>query len=271
MTEIPALLYSLFLSYTMERIAAGGLCMKKWLLGIIAAGIVILAGVFMRAVLFDREEVKMTVVRSLFEAPKVALTFDDGPNAKYTPQLLEGLKERGIHVTFFLMGKNIGGNEELVRQMQEEGHLIGNHTYNHYKITNMDAQVTDQEISSTSSYVQMITGNRPCIMRPPTGATDDVSCANVAAVDDGYPLIMWCVDTIDWQHHDVATTCDTIRSKVKDGAIVLMHDIYGTTADAVAKAVPELVNQGFQIVNIAELAYYKGVEPKNGEIYYSFR
>ena len=134
MTEIPALLYSLFLSYTMERIAAGGLCMKKWLLGIIAAGIVILAGVFMRAVLFDREEVKMTVVRSLFEAPKVALTFDDGPNAKYTPQLLEGLKERGIHVTFFLMGKNIGGNEELVRQMQEEGHLIGNHTNNHVEL-----------------------------------------------------------------------------------------------------------------------------------------
>ena len=78
----------------------------------------------------------------------------------------------------------------------------------------------------------MITGNRPCIMRPPTGATDDASCANVAAVDDGYPLIMWCVDTIDWQHHDVATTCDTIRSKVKDGAIVLMHDMEASSAQA---------------------------------------
>ena len=114
----------------------------------------------------------------------------------------------------------------------------------------MDAQVTDQEISSTSSYVQMITGNRPCIMRPPTGATDDASCANVAAVDDGYPLIMWCVDTIDWQHHDVATTCDTIRSKVKDGAIVLMHDMEASSAQASQIIIPELIAAGYELVTV---------------------
>ena len=122
----------------------------------------------------------------------------------------------------------------------------------------MDAQVTDQEISSTSSYVQMITGNRPCIMRPPTGATDDVSCANVAAVDDGYPLIMWCVDTIDWQHHDVATTCDTIRSKVKDGAIVLMHDMEASSAQASQIIIPELIAAGYELVTVSEMAAARG-------------
>ena len=104
----------------------------------------------------------------------------------------------------------------------------------------------------------MITGNRPCIMRPPTGATDDVSCANVAAVDDGYPLIMWCVDTIDWQHHDVATTCDTIRSKVKDGAIVLMHDMEASSAQASQIIIPELIAAGYELVTVSEMAAARG-------------
>lgn len=157
--------------------------------------------------------------------PMVALTYDDGPSTQNTQIILDTLTANGAYATFFVLGRNVERCADIIQNIENSGSEIGNHTYNHYKITNMDAQVTDQEISSTSSYVQMITGNRPCIMRPPTGATDDVSCANVAAVDDGYPLIMWCVDTIDWQHHDVATTCDTIRSKVKDGAIVLMHDM----------------------------------------------
>lgn len=171
----------------------------------------------------------------------VALTYDDGPSTQNTQIILDTLTANGAYATFFVLGRNVERCADIIQNIENSGSEIGNHTYNHYKITNMDAQVTDQEISSTSSYVQMITGNRPCIMRPPTGATDDASCANVAAVDDGYPLIMWCVDTIDWQHHDVATTCDTIRSKVKDGAIVLMHDMEASSAQASQIIIPELI------------------------------
>lgn len=190
--------------------------------------------------------------------PMVALTYDDGPSTQNTQIILDTLTANGAYATFFVLGRNVERCADIIQNIENSGSEIGNHTYNHYKITNMDAQVTDQEISSTSSYVQMITGNRPCIMRPPTGATDDVSCANVAAVDDGYPLIMWCVDTIDWQHHDVATTCDTIRSKVKDGAIVLMHDMEASSAQASQIIIPELIAAGYELVTVSEMAAARG-------------
>lgn len=190
--------------------------------------------------------------------PMVALTYDDGPSTANTQIILDTLTANGAYATFFVLGRNVERCADLIQNIENSGSEIGNHTYNHYKITNMDAQVTDQEISSTSSYVQMITGNRPCIMRPPTGATDDVSCANVAAVDDGYPLIMWCVDTVDWQHHDVATTCDIIRSKVKDGAIVLMHDMEASSAQASQIMIPELIAAGYELVTVSEMAAARG-------------
>lgn len=190
--------------------------------------------------------------------PMVALTYDDGPSTANTQIILDTLTANGAYATFFVLGRNVERCADLIQNIENSGSEIGNHTYNHYKITNMDAQVTDQEISSTSSYVQMITGNRPCIMRPPTGATDDVSCANVAAVDDGYPLIMWCVDTVDWQHHDVATTCDIIRSKVKDGAIILMHDMEASSAQASQIMIPELIAAGYELVTVSEMAAARG-------------
>ena len=163
--------------------------------------------------------------------PMVALTYDDGPSTQNTQIILDTLTANGAYATFFVLGRNVERCADIIQNIENSGSEIGNHTYNHYKITNMDAQVTDQEISSTSSYVQMITGNRPCIMRPPTGATDDVSCANVAAVDDGYPLIMWCVDTIDWQHHDV---------------------------QASQIIIPELIAAGYELVTVSEMAAARG-------------
>ncbi len=190
--------------------------------------------------------------------PMVALTYDDGPSTKNTQVILDTLTANGAYATFFVLGRNVERCADIIQNIENSGSEIGNHTYNHYKITNMDAQVTDQEISSTSSYVQMITGNRPSIMRPPTGATDDISCANVAAVDDGYPLILWNIDTVDWQHHDVATTCEKIRSQVKDGAIVLMHDMEESSAQASQIIIPELIAAGYELVTVSEMAAARG-------------
>ena len=201
--------------------------------------------------------------------PMVALTYDDGPSTKNTQVILDTLTANGAYATFFVLGRNVDQCADIIQNIENSGSEIGNHTYNHYKITNMDAQVTDQEISSTSSYVQMITGNRPCIMRPPTGATDDVSCANVAAVDEGYPLILWSIDTVDWQHHDVATTCDTIRSQVKDGSIVLMHDMEESSAQASQIIIPELVAAGYELVTVSEMAAARG-GMVSGQIYNYF-
>lgn len=93
--------------------------------------------------------------------PRVALTFDDGPNGKYTPALLEGLKERGVHATFFLMGKNIEGKEELVRQIQSDGHLIGNHTYDHVELDKISEEAAKEEIIATNQEIYEITGIYP--------------------------------------------------------------------------------------------------------------
>ena len=95
------------------------------------------------------------------ELSKVALTFDDGPSRKYTPKILEGLRERGILATFFLTGKNIEGNEELVSRIQEEGHLIGNHTYNHVCLNQISKIRAKEEIEKTSNKIYEITGEYP--------------------------------------------------------------------------------------------------------------
>lgn len=102
-----------------------------------------------------RSEKKLedTLEKNVTEKKKAALTFDDGPNSKYTPLLLKGLKERGVHATFFLMGKNIEGKEALVKQIQEEGHLIGNHTYNHVQLDKISKEAAKEEIETTNQKI----------------------------------------------------------------------------------------------------------------------
>lgn len=201
--------------------------------------------------------------------PMVALTYDDGPSNQNTPVILDVLRANNAYATFFVLGRNVERCSDVIQAIEDSGSEIGNHTYNHFKIVNMDAQLTEQEISSTSSYVQMITENRPSLMRPPTGETNEVSCANVAAVDSGYPIIMWSVDTLDWQHRDAATTCQTIRSQVRDGSIVLMHDMEASSAAASQIIIPELIGMGYQLVSVSELAAARGGMTA-GKIYHHF-
>ena len=203
-------------------------------------------------------------------APMVALTYDDGPSEANTPIILDTLRAYGARATFFVCGRNVERCSTIIQAIEDTGSEIGNHTFNHYMIVNMDAAVTNQEISATSSYVQMITGNRPSIMRPPTGATNEVSRANVAAVDNGYPLILWSLDTVDWQHHDAATTIDKVLSQVKDGSIVLMHDMESSSAGASQTIIPELINRGYRLVTVSELAAARGVSMQPGVEYGHF-
>ena len=104
------------------------------------------------------------------EHPKIALTFDDGPHAVYTPKLLDGLKKRGIHATFFLIGKNIEGNEELVKRIQEEGHLIGSHTYNHVQLNKLSESKARDEVLKGCNKIYETTGTYSSFVRPPYGA-----------------------------------------------------------------------------------------------------
>ena len=190
------------------------------------------------------------VEQSVTEPPKVALTFDDGPSQKYTPVLMEGLKERGIRATFFLMGKNIQGNESIVRQMQEEGHLIGNHTYNHVQLNKIPVSKAREEIEKTSNEIYKITGVYPTYIRPPFGSwRKDLDLA-VAM----FP-VFWDVDTLDWKSKNVSQVMQIVTRQVHDGAIILMHDGYETSVEAALQVADTLTQAGYEFVTVDELLF----------------
>lgn len=182
------------------------------------------------------------------EAPKMALTFDDGPNRKYTPLLLEGLKERGVVVTFFLMGKNIEGNEELVQQMETEGHLIGNHTYQHVQLSRISKEKARREIEKTGNEIYEITGNYPLYVRPPFGEWPKNLEQELSVIP-----VLWDIDTLDWKCQDTDMVVNAVKENAKDGSIVLMHDGYASTVEAVFQIVDYFLEQGYEFVTVDRL------------------
>lgn len=196
--------------------------------------------------------------------PMIAFTFDDGPNSDTTNAILDVLEEYNGSATFFMVGTRVdsSSNEQCVKRMVSLGCQLGNHTYDH---RHYGDEVTADDINRCIDTISRTTGQKPSAFRPTGGYLSDVVIQNCDA-----PIFIWNVDTKDWKHRNSDKISETIMSSVGDGDIVLMHDIYSTTATAVEKAVPELVKEGYQIVNVAELAYYKGVELENGKVYYSF-
>ena len=182
------------------------------------------------------------------DRPRVALTFDDGPHAKYTPLLLDGLRKRGIHATFFLMGKNIRGNEEIVTQMQRDGHLIGNHTYDHVQLDKLPGDQACQQIIKTNNEIYEITGEYPMYLRPPYGAWPK----NLELCVTMLP-VFWDVDTLDWQSQNPESILDIVRQNVQDGSIILMHDSYDSSVRAALAITDELTEKGYDFVTADQL------------------
>lgn len=197
----------------------------------------------------SREETREQEVEEVsMEKKKVALTFDDGPSSKYTPLLLAGLKERGVHATFFLMGKNIEGKEDLVKQIQEEGHLIGNHTYNHVQLDKISREAAKEEIETTSQEIYEITGVYPAWLRPPYGEWRK----NLDFYVEMFP-VLWDVDTLDWKSKNVDSIMWIVENEVEDGAVILMHDAYQSSVDAALQIVDLLTAEGYEFVTVEEL------------------
>ena len=180
--------------------------------------------------------------------PQVAITFDDGPHKIYTPLLLDGLKEREVKATFFLIGENISGKEEIVRRMAEEGHLIGNHTYSHVKLSGMAPEAACEEIRKTSDLIQEITGKPAEYIRPPFGEWDkSLECRLTL-----FP-VLWTVDTLDWTTENVSDVVCRGTEKVKDGDVILLHDCYASSVKAALEIIDTLKSRGFQFVTADEL------------------
>lgn len=194
----------------------------------------------------------------------VALTYDDGPSI-YTPRILKTLKENNSVATFFVVGNRVPMYSDTVKKAYGMGCEIGNHTYEHKILTRADAAGIRNQVSRTNVAVKKITGTAPIVMRPPGGAVN-----NMVKSQTGMPMILWSIDTLDWRTRNAASTKTAVLDHVKDGDIVLMHDLYEATANASTTIIPTLVERGYQLVTVSELAECRG-EMKDGCLYYSFR
>lgn len=180
----------------------------------------------------------------------IALTFDDGPNAQFTPKLLEGLKQRNVHATFFLIGENIeqNSNRNLVKQMYEEGHLIGNHTYRHLEITKLSDEEAYEEIKSTNDLIESIIGKAPEYMRPPFGSWQKNLEKKMMIIP-----VLWTVDPLDWTTENVDEIVNKVVTETKENDIILLHDCYNSSVIAALRIVDLLQAEGYQFVTVDKL------------------
>lgn len=181
--------------------------------------------------------------------PRIALTFDDGPSY-FTTALLSGLKERGVHASFFLMGKNIEGKEDIVQQIYQDGHLIGNHTYDHVDLTAIPDQEACRQITKTCNLIYSITGYYTTFVRPPYGLWPEDVEYHVTMIP-----VMWTIDSMDWTTSDVDGTVKKVVSSAQDGGIILMHDNYDSSVESALRIVDTLLEKGYQFVTVDELLY----------------
>ncbi len=205
------------------------------------------------------------LVQEVPQGPLVALTFDDGPRRSTTEELLDGLGERGVKATFFLVGEQVEGNEDLVQRMAREGHQIGVHTYDHVWLTDLNAADFDRQVGRTRELLRDVVGEEEFLLRPPYGGVDPAVKKRA-----GSAIILWSVDPEDWKYKDADRVAEHLIQEAKDGDILLLHDIYPSSVEAALRVVDALHQKGFLFVTVEELAQLKGVELCPGEVYRSF-
>lgn len=196
--------------------------------------------------------------------PMIALTFDDGPMPSVGNRIMDCLAQYNGRATFFLVGERVSTYADEVRRMAAEGHEIANHTMNHKYLQKLGAAEIQSQVNQCNDVIESVCGIRPTIMRLPGGNYNAVVLANT-----NMPMIQWSIDTRDWKTRNAQSTVDAVLGKVKDGDIVLMHELYSQTGDAALQIIPALAGQGYQLVTVSELAAARGVNLQAGSLYSS--
>ena len=196
------------------------------------------------------------------EKKLIAITYDDGPSI-YTPQLLDGLKARGVKATFFMVGNRVSSYLSTVERVYQEGHQVANHSYDHSYLSSLSAEAIKNQIQNTNYQLNKVCGAGTSYMvRAPYGSVN--STVLQAA---GAPLILWSVDPLDWQYRNAETVKNNIIKGAHDGAIILVHDIHQTSIPGSLAAIDYLQKQGYEFVTVRELFRRRGVTVKNGVQY----
>ena len=182
------------------------------------------------------------------DGPVVHLTFDDGPNATYTPQVLDLLAAYGAQATFFVVGERVADHPDIAARIVDEGHAIGNHTWSHARLTEVPEPTFASEILDTQAIVEETTGTAPTCLRPPFGARDEA--VNQGAADLGLEMAMWDIDPRDWERPGTDTIVERVLAEIEPGAVVLLHDGFrdrGQTVAATERLLEWLTDQGYRM------------------------
>jgi len=196
----------------------------------------------------------------------VALTFDDGPSADTTPRLLDILFEKDVPATFFMLGSRARNNPDIVKRAEREYHDVASHTMYHQNLIRISTAAAEADVAEAKSVFNNILGHVPELTRPPYGNINN----NVRDII-GTPMILWSVDPADWKNQDPSTILTVIKSQLHDGAIILMHDIYPISVDAVPAIIDSLRSDGYEFVTVPELAKARQIKLVSGTTYYNFR
>ena len=200
------------------------------------------------------------------EEKYVALTFDDGPSGRFTRHLLDGLQERQVKATFLLCGYRMAQYPDITARILREGHEVGLHGYTHKSMASMSRSQLDREIGNCMALLP--SDYRPTFLRPPGGRAGDA--VRQAARDAGLALLTWNVDPRDWATGNAKEVEAAVLSKVKDGDVVLLHDMSDSSVEAALFIVDTLIAQGFRLVTVSELANIRRVTPEPGKSYSRF-
>lgn len=186
---------------------------------------------------------------------RIAITFDDGPDLKYTPKILDILKEKDVKATFFVVGIQVNKYPEVLQRIETEGHLIGNHSYNHPSFTSLTAEQLEEEIRSTDEKIEAVLGHVPELVRPPYGAINDASRATLDAL--GKKVVLWNIDPRDWDGTSVKDMMENIMGNAHDGGNILLHSFGSKFVENTVEMLPVLIDQlkeeGYTFVTVDEL------------------
>lgn len=198
------------------------------------------------------------------QKPMIALTFDDGPGM-YTQSILAQLKQYHSRATFFVVGRNVKRYPNTIKLIKKMGCELGNHSMNHADLLKLDEAGVQSEIHTVDFELATVIGKGADLFRPPYGNVNELVHQNVSV-----PMIMWSVDTTDWQRKDATQIKEYVLNTVKDGDIVLMHDIHPFSADAAIQLIPALIEKGYQLVTVSEMAEARKLTLEASVKYFKF-
>lgn len=188
----------------------------------------------------------------------IALTFDDGPNPAHTPRLLDMLRRRNVKATFYVVGRSAASHPEIIRRIVSEGHEIGNHTWTHPNLKKLSDDGVRRELDKTRDAIVSACGVQPRTMRPPYGAMYQTQREWVYR-EYGYPTVLWDVDPLDWKKPGSSVVAQRLIRGTRNGSILLVHDLHGSSVDAMPQTIDALLRKGYQFVTVSQLIAQKSV------------